>query len=213
MLPVFVISFNNLTYVSSMVQQLKKYTTNIYIVDNCSTYPPLLEFLDSTDVKVIRMTENHGHTVVYRDEIRKIAGDKYFITDPDLLLNPNLPDDFMDTMYKISVKYGVHKVGFALDITKDIREDVLAQGRFKIKEWESQFWNKKINDPLEMYLAPIDTTFCLVNFNNKTDWNTQIRMAGDFTAIHRPWLTNWKSEFQPGELEYYKSHTKCSWWI
>ena len=213
MLPIFIISFNNLTYVKSMVEQLKKYTTSIYIVDNCSTYPPLLEFLDSTDVKVIRMPQNYGHTVVYRNEIRKIGGDKYFITDPDLLLNPNLPQDFMETLNKISEKYQAYKVGFALDITKDIRDDVLLYGYYTIKQWESQMWRYPINDSEfpNLWKTGIDTTFCLVNHTYPKD--IYIRVAGNFTAVHRPWLTYWKSEFQPGELEFYKTHTKYSSWI
>jgi hypothetical protein len=158
------------------------------------------------------MPQNYGHTVVYRDEIRKIGGDKYFITDPDLLLNPDLPQDFMDTLCKISDKYQAYKVGFALDITTDIREDV-RYGSYTIKQWESQMWRHPISDSEfpDLWKTGIDTTFCLVNHTFPKE--TYIRVAGNFTAVHRPWLTYWQTEFQPGELEYYKAHTKCSSWI
>jgi hypothetical protein len=196
-----------------MVEQLKKYTTKIYIVDNCSTYPPLVEFLDSTDVEVIRMPENYGHKVVYREEIRKIGGDKYFITDPDLLLNPDMPLDFMETFCKISDKHRAHKVGVALDVTKDIRDDIKLWGRFTIKDWESQMWRNPIEDSEypNLWKTGVDTTLCLVNFNYPVD--DHLRIAGNFTAVHRPWLTYWKTELKPGELEYYKNNSICSSWI
>ncbi len=193
-----------------MVEQLKKYTQNIYIVDNCSTYPPLIDYLNTINVNVIRQDRNYGHTVIYRDDIRKIGMSKYIITDPDLLINPNLPDNFIEILCNLSEKYRANKVGFALDISTDIRKDVLYGGK-TIQSWESQFWSKKIlDDTFNLYDAPIDTTFCLINHNYPS---TNIRIAGDFTAVHRPWLTYWKSELPIDELEFYKKTTKCSSWI
>jgi hypothetical protein len=215
MIPVFIIAFNNPTYVSSMVEQLLKYTSDIYIIDNCSTFPPMIKLLDETKVNVIRMPENYGHKVYQRPEIQDlIKGDFYCITDPDLTLNPKLPSNFIDLFRDISIQYQKHKVGFALDHLNNIRTDVTFQGK-TITDWEWWGWNFRIDHPiLEMYPSTIDTTFCLINKNYPDDnGRNHIRIAGDFLCIHRPWLTNWKEELPEDELNFYKSHATCSTWI
>ena len=43
--PIFIINYNRLSYIEKFVSQLEMYGfTNINIIDNCSTYPPLLEY-------------------------------------------------------------------------------------------------------------------------------------------------------------------------
>jgi FkbM family methyltransferase len=56
-----------------------------------------------------------------------------------------------------------------------------------IYDWESQFYQNKINDDIyELYDASIDTAFCLVN--KKYEYNDyNVRIAGNFTAKHLPW--------------------------
>jgi hypothetical protein len=64
-----------------------------------------------------------------------------------------------------------------------------------IREWETQFWKKKIDASgdaataaYELYDADIDTTFCLMNKTNiMMGYDNKIRVAGDFTAKHIPW--------------------------
>ena len=211
-IPVCIISYNCFTYVKSMVEQLLKYTSNIVIIDNCSTYPPLIEYLKTVNVKIIRMDRNYGHTVCYRPEVRNIVGNKYIVTDPDLTLNEKTPSNFIEVLSTLSDTYKVHKVGLALDITGDLRPDQ----KQKISQWESQYWRNRIpHEQYELYVAPIDTTFCLVNFNTgmRHDWMTQIRIAGDFTCKHRPWMIGWKNELLPGELEYYLQNNISTTWL
>lgn len=215
MIPVFIIAFNNPTYVSSMIDQLLKYTSDIYIIDNCSTFPPMIKLLDETKVTVIRMPENYGHKVYERAEIQDLVkGDYYCITDPDLTLNPNLPSNFIEIFKNISDEYKKHKVGFALDHLNNIRTDVRCEGK-TITEWEWWLWNFRIDHPtLEMYPSTIDTTFCLINKKYPNDeGRNHIRVAGDFLCVHRPWLTTWKNELPTDELEFYKTHATCSTWV
>ena len=90
-IPIYIIAYNNLFHVKNMVNQLEIYTTNIHIIDNCSTYQPLLDYY-ATEYKydLMKMDRNYGHLVIYRPvwvQIPKIFG----MTDPDLQLNPDLP--------------------------------------------------------------------------------------------------------------------------
>jgi hypothetical protein len=197
-----------------MVEQLLQFVSSkdIHILDNNSTYPPMVEYLKSIDslVCVHRFHINHGHYVVTR--ISSFTdSNMYIITDPDLTLNPNLPKDFISQLVTISNIYKTYKTGFALDISNNIRTDITFCNQTPM-QWESQFWHNKIpNDSYELYASDIDTTFCLIN--TKYSKGIHIRIAGNFTCIHRPWLIDWRSEIPEEELKYYLENNKSSSWI
>ena len=216
-IPIFIISYNQYTFVKSMVEQLLKYSTNIYIIDNKSTYPPLVNYLKSIEdkVTVLYMDKNYGHRVYMRDEITKLCNDKYIITDPDLLLNPNLPQNFIDILSNISDEYKIGKVGFALDITNNINTNLLSSdNKRNIIEWESQFWKNRINNSdYELYNADIDTTFVLINKKYYSDMYNGIRVAGNFTCAHIPWIINYEKMLLDDELNYYRNNNVSTTWV
>jgi hypothetical protein len=194
--PIIIICYNNYKYVQNTVKQIQKINRNYYnyiqILDNCSTCSDTKNYLKIVDCKVIHNTKNGGPWI--NSERNKFLYDtlpeKFILTDPDLQFNENLPNDFIEKMVELSNKYKCRKIGFALDISDF---DVMYQDKYclnrTIYDWEKQFWQKKINnDEYELYQAPIDTTFCLIN---KQIWekfeNSDIRMAGNFTAKHLPW--------------------------
>lgn len=205
-IPAFIIAYNQPTFIKGMVSQLEKYTKDITIIDNKSTFVPLLDYYEQEyPYTLLRQKENYGHMVYTRKEIKKLAGGLYLLTDPDLLFNPQLPPDFLSTLIAVSEECNAGKVGFALFIdSDDIRED-LHLNKTPIKEWESKFWEKPVSfssDPnLEMYWAAIDTTFCLIN-ETKRNWD-HIRIAGDFTCMHIPWHKGFEERLQSGEYEAY----------
>ena len=225
-IPIFIISWNQYTYVKSMVEQLQKYpNTKIYIIDNNSTYKPLVDYLKKIDgkngVEVLYQPENYGHTVYERPDIYERGGEMYIVTDPDLTLNANMPDNFREIMAEISESHKANKVGFALDITNNLDLTKKLDGKpnetFAVNE--AQYWKDRIQHPkYELYRAPIDSTFALINKKYRTLGNmyNSIRMAGDFTAVHRPWIINHEKDLLPGEMEYYlgegnKSTTLKRW--
>jgi hypothetical protein len=221
-IPVFIISYNQYTFVKSMVEQLQPYTTNIYVIDNKSTYEPLIEYLkeiNGNKATVLWMPENYGHKVYERDEIIALGGEKYVVTDPDLLLNPNLPPNFIDILAELSDKYKTNKIGFALDIKNNINiKKKLTNGK-TLPEHESVYWSQPISDPdYTLYRANIDTTFALINkeYYMKGSLENSIRVAGDFTCVHRPWLNDWEADLEPGELDHYlnanNKSTTITWW-
>jgi hypothetical protein len=204
-----------------MVDQLAPYTSDIYIIDNKSTYQPLIDYLKEIDgikAKVLWMPENYGHKVYERDEIIALGGDKYIVTDPDLLLNPKLPRNFIEVLAELSDKYKTNKIGFALDTKNNIDLSKKYRGK-TLPEHEAMYWLEPVADPeYELYRADIDTTFALINkkYYNRGQLNNSIRVAGDFTCIHRPWLNNWEADLEEGELEHYlnasnKSTTITLW--
>ena len=79
-IPIFIISYNRLSYVEQMICWLEKSGyTNIHVIDNASTYPPLLEYYKTLTYKVHFMKENYGHMVFWKcGEFEKYR--KYFFT-------------------------------------------------------------------------------------------------------------------------------------
>lgn len=229
-IPIFIISWNQYTYLKDLVEQLLKYPSlEIYIIDNQSTYEPLVKYLNEIDsrVKVLRQDANHGHKVYEMEHILKfidgLGVTKYIVTDPDLKLNPKMPPNFLDRLAKLSDKYKKNKVGLALDITRNIDlARKLDDTEQTIADNERQYWSKPIpnTEGYELYDAPIDTTFALINTDYRKigELDNSIRVAGDFTCVHRPWLKNFKDELIPGEYDFYigngnKSTTLNRWRI
>ena len=68
-IPIVVICWNSLTFIKGFLNQLKKYNNPILILDNNSTYQPLLEYYkeikeELKDKITIRLLDqNYGHTV------------------------------------------------------------------------------------------------------------------------------------------------------
>lgn len=206
-----IIGYNQATYIKNMVSQLEKYTKDIVIIDNHSDYQPLLDYYQN-DFKysLLRQKANYGHTVYHRGWVKNITGDIFILTDPDLQFNPNLPSDCIQQLIDVSQTYQANKVGFALLIdADDIRSELTFFG-MPLKEWESRFWQNKIDDPkngLELYWADIDTTFCLVNRKYP---NKNIRVAGNYTCIHIPWHMNFQKNLLQDEYESYLNNNVSS---
>ena len=69
-IPVFLISFNRLSYLESMIKRLEQMNVkNIHIIDNASTYPPLLEYYKSIPYEVFYMKSNEGQMVFWKNSI------------------------------------------------------------------------------------------------------------------------------------------------
>jgi hypothetical protein len=214
-LPSVIIGYNQVTYIRNMVKQLEKYTSDIIVIDNNSNYQPLINYYENEfKYTLLKMEKNYGHLVYHRDQVQKMVGDLYVLTDPDLQFNPKLPEQFIHNLISISNYYQASRVGFALLIdADDIRTDVRL-GNYSIQSWEHQFWKNRIiyypNLTMELYSAPIDTTFCLINRRGRPDLS--IRVAGDYTCKHLPWHVNFQSQFEPGEYEsYLRNNTSTNW--
>lgn len=216
-MPAVIIGYNQLTFIRNMVNQLEKYTSDISVIDNNSTFKPLLDYYQS-DFKytLLKQKRNYGHTVYGHEYIQNLVGDLYILTDPDLQFNSKLPDNFIQQLTEISNEFNVPRVGFALCIdSDDIRTDIDYNGH-SIKNWEAQFWQRRISSPqkpkLELYHAPIDTTFCLIN-RTYSRHGPHIRVAGDFTCFHIPWHKDYHKLLEDGEYESFLENNRSSNWF
>ena len=193
--PVFIPVFNNPTFLRSMVEQLQARSfASITVLDNGSTYPPMLDLLDelSHQVQVRRFGENLGPRSVFTIPSQwDLMPPIFCLTDPDLAFNPDMPRDFVTKLFELSERHQRGKVGLALDISdpSSLRDEefVIGGASYKAWEWEAQFWEKELEPGV--YDAPIDTTFALYNkrFFDPAKPFDALRVAGSYTCDHLPW--------------------------
>ena len=201
-IPIVIICYNNYRYVANTLSQIerinKDYYANIIILNNASTCVDTIAYLKTVGVSGVSVINNVGNlgpwiTHLNNRHIYDILPDKYIITDPDLKLNEKIPCNFIEILANLSDTYKTAKIGFALDISDHEQFHTTKEymANQTIREWESQFWKKRISnadDAYELYDADIDTTFCLMNKTNiMRGYDNKIRVAGDFTAKHIPW--------------------------
>jgi len=212
---IVVIGFNQYTYITKMIKQLEPYSNDIIIIDNNSDYKPLINYYENEyKYTLLKMDKNYGHKVYEETFIVNMLGNNYIITDPDLEFNKKLPANCIQEMVQISKEYKAGRVGFALLIdTDDIRPELSYAG-MPLKQWEGRFWMNKIKHPkLDLYNAPIDTTFCLLNTVNNIH-GLSIRIGGDYICKHKPWHYNYYLELLDDEYDYYlKNNKSTNFWV
>lgn len=210
--PIIINNYNRLTFLKDLLECLsKRGYTNIHIIDNKSTYPPLLEYYDSCPYTVYRLKENLGFLAFTKSGLYKKFKNKFFVyTDSDIYLPDECPDDFIEYFYKelISHPY-MAKVGNALRID-DLPDCYKLKN--KVIEWESRFWEKSIGN--DRYIAVIDTTLALhkPNFKVGKDYTgNRMRVAGKYTAVHQPWYVD-SDNLNEEEQYYVNSTTQSTFW-
>lgn len=209
--PIIINNYNRLSFLKKLIEQLERMGYyNIYILDNKSTYPPLLEFYNTCPYKIFYLKKNFGYLALWKSGIYKIFKNRYFVyTDSDILPGEKCPNNFLDNFYKIMIKYNASKVGFALSIN-DI--PTYYKLRFKVIEHEQKFWKNQINE--NIFLGDIDTTFALYRPNIKGGCRAlgkHIRVGGNYTAYHLPWYID-SENLDNEELFYTNSCIQSTHW-
>jgi hypothetical protein len=212
-IPVIINNFNRLSYLRELLRWLERAgMKNIYILDNASTYPPLLEFYKNSTHKIIYLGANLGHLALWKSKyFNQFKSSFYIYTDPDVVPIEECPNDAIAQFLDILLAHSqLEKVGFSLKI-----DDLPLQyaKREEVKNWEEKFWQNEIAPGI--FDAAIDTTFALYKpYTNGNIWvSPAVRTGFPLTARHMPWYEN---SAQPDEETlYYQAHIKkgASHWI
>lgn len=215
-IPIIIISFNQLYYLKQLVSfLLKSGYENIVIVDNKSTYKPLLDYFNIIEkqVTLYKLNDNYGHRVFWirKDLFQKYTRGYYAVTDADIVPDFKCPQDFLLHFKRIlDDNYKVNKVGFSLRID-DIPEH--NQNRNRIIEWEKKFWNKK--DENGNFCSDIDTTFALYRPSSfsflKLPFFKAIRTKEPYMAVHGGWYIN-TSNLTREQKHFMKTASNSSSW-
>jgi hypothetical protein len=208
-IPIIINNRNRLTFMMELISSLEiRGYENIYIIDNNSTYPPLLEYYSKCQYNIFRLKQNIGHLAIWETDIYKsFINDYYVYTDPDVVLIEECPDDFLSFFVESLKKFRyTPKVGLSLKI--DDLPDCFSKKQDVIG-WEKQFFQTKENEFL--YVAPVDTTFALYRpwaRNGANSAYKTFRSAYPYMARHKPWYIDNSNLSE--EEKYYIEHSEMS---
>lgn len=178
----------------------------IYILDNDSSYKPLLEYYkfmeQDTRVEVVRLP-NMGHTALWEaDILHKLGIDGMFVyTDSDVVPVAACPHDVVRQLAELLVRYpDIDKAGLGL-VTADITLDCE-----NVREYEAKFYHIPLEK--DVWFAHVDTTFALYRPRCPYRIMKSIRTTGDMMARHLPWYLD-KNNL-PEDERYYVEHANAS---
>ncbi len=205
MIPIVINNFNRLSTTKKLVEQLFLLDyTDVTILDNNSTYSPLLEWYKTLNINVHLFGENYGPLAIYNSgtiaDYKRL--DWIVYTDSDVELNPLTPKNFVEDLVVWAERHNFGKCGLALKID-DLPQNAYTQ---EVRNWESNFWKEKLEE--NVFVASVDTTFCIIKPRNQFDYRA-IRVAGDYTARHMPWYVNFNN-LSEEELYFLENSSQLS---
>ena len=103
-IPIIINNFNRLTTLRLLTETLTACGyTNIYILDNASTYPPLLEYYKTCPFTVFHLNQNLGFKALWKSPLKKrFCNDYYIYTDSDVIPSDYCPKDFIDYFFNLN---------------------------------------------------------------------------------------------------------------
>jgi SAM-dependent methyltransferase len=210
-IPIIINNFNQLSHIrQQLTWLLGAGHTNILILDNCSTYKPLLKYYSTLPdrIKVVLLEKNYGKTALWDANIigRLNVNGPFVYTDSDVIPDGKCTKDLVAHLQSILRAFPqVHKVGPGLKIN-DLPE------RYKFKEevqiWERQFWRRPV--ARGVFLAPIDTTFALYRSGSAFMQEPALRTGWPYLARHQPWYADSNSPSE--EEQFYATMAKKTNW-
>ena len=199
---------NRLTTTKNMVDKLLELNTDeeIIIIDNGSTYPPLLEWYNNINNPnvAVHFEKNEGHLALWATQLDKQLGEYFVYTDSDIILPDEFPKGWKLIMYHLIKWYSSYdKIALALHI-----DDLPDHYRYKnqVKRNEARWWIEKYDSEMFDYLykADTDTTFAMMrNFGDNCYKSLRISKP-NMMARHHGWYLDLDNLDE--EEKYYLDH-------
>lgn len=211
-IPIIICNFNRLEYLRETLKSLmNKGYNNLYVLDNKSTYQPLLEFYEKDcPCPVLRLNENYGHKALWDSGAVKDFDKDFFVyTDPDLVFKDDCPEDIVLFMLNVLKRHPrVDKIAASLEIS-DIPEEYPLKE--KVLQNEQRFFEKM---KYGCYVADVDTTFAMYYPFSSAAFHEEdftLRTPRPYMMKHLPWYRVGESE----EDRYYVEHKRkdVGWWV
>lgn len=210
LLPIFVNCRDRVTDLRELVAWLERAGhERIILIDNDSTWEPLLEYLATSPHEVLRMGENCGSKALWNREL--VPDEPFVYTDPDVVPVEDCPTDAVLHLSDILERAPAHcwKAGLGLKL-----DDVPRDGR--PMEWEESLVSADREIEPGVFDSLVDTTFAL--YRPSAPFNLYgIRTGAPYQVRHMPWYAEdlsdenrhyleravagpWGSEFQVGAV-------------
>ena len=210
-IPIVIMNRDRLYPLINQIDVIKsKGYNNIIILDNMSTYEPLLDWYASSNIDMfyndITKNSNKAFTDLINIQHPKfldIISDWYVFNDSDIIPVESVPDTFIDDLIMYAKKYNKSKVGMSIKID-DINLD------YPLNKWvydyESTYWTGGIIDgDVELYPHPIDTTFAVHSPGTMPCWSDDtLRVGLPYIVTHAPFY--YDPNNLPDDEKYYLSH-------
>ncbi len=220
MIPIFVISFNRLWCLQPCIEALCKLgeEVTLIVIDNGSSYPPLLSYLKALEKK--------GIEVYYRKPLKSIRNlygsiiesvnlwfksheaSFYGICDCDIVLENPSPTYLQTFTDLLKEKPTIQAVGCILRI--DDIPDYYPLKATVLKR-HKRFTTSPLHtkEHVTFVEAPIDTTFAIYRSSYRKAGVTKaaIRLCGNFQAKHLDWYIN-PNDMMEDQILYLKGSTK-----
>jgi SAM-dependent methyltransferase len=207
--PIFIQNFNQLSYLRRLLDWLLGTGyTNICIIDNHSSYVPLLQFYAEAQsrhgIHVVRRDRNGTRTTLWDGQYLERFGvtGPFVYTDSDVVPDKSCPADVIARLASYLRKYPhILKAGLGLRID-DLPESYTF--RREVAAWERQFWRAPVCRGA--VLAQIDTTFALYRPNSQFGIIPALRTGWPYLARHETWYQD--STSLSDEQQYYASEVE-----
>lgn len=219
-IPLIIPNFNQKTYLINMINWWNYYTHSapVYVVDNASTYEPLLSFYDKcknvfNNVEIIRCEINNcGENLkAFLQEYIHGKYQYYVISNPDIQPHPEVPENFLKIYVEVLNNYSYHRVG--LGLIYDDLPDFIDNKADVIKNEKSHWLNKQIvatkQGKYKGYKTGIDLTFCLYKTQNggwltNKEGNNFANALRLFKAFHFGWYVGPQTAIDEN-INYFKT--------
>jgi hypothetical protein len=209
-LPVFINARDRVTDLRTLVAWFERAGhQRITILDNDSTYEPLLEFYEQTPHEVIRLGENCGSQALWRSRVILPPGEWFVLSDPDVIPLDDCPLDAVWVLKETLMRYSCQltavfakaqkaALGLFLD---DVPEDMpsLAHERALVAP-------HTLVEP-GVHWSLVDTTFAVYRPGARFSYDG-LRMGHPYQARHTSWYVRelgvedryYLDRARPGEL-------------
>ena len=209
-LPIFINCRDRLGCLQQLVSWLLEAGYHrIFLIDNASTYPPLLAYYEDVirdgRVTVVRLSRNFGHRAIWQAYLLQKLDIRtpYVYTDPDVLPVEDCPKGIVARLYQILRRYPfLAKVGAGLktdDLPRPQRSMQIAQG-------QAAYQQVPVEE--ELYYAACDTTFALYAPIRHYTVSPAMCTGGRLLLRHLPWYLD--SQHLPEDEAYYIAHADAS---
>lgn len=211
----FIIFRDRVTYANRCWIALAKAGLEPVVVDQGSTWPGALDWLDDLaqdGLEVLRRDGGHPRSLWHWEPFRAACGtDRYVVTDCDVIPSDDCPLDWPGQLSGLLDRHPEYdKAGLGLRIDR-IPEHY--QRRDHVLKWEQKFWDEPLNGAqLKVYKAPIDTTLAMYRGPGFDVTLSALRTGHPYVADHVAWYEDY-SELDE-ELRWYHEHAEpgISYW-
>lgn len=208
---IFINNRDYLTWTKNMAEHLANQNHEVIIVDNGSTYEPLLNWYSTCPFKVHRLG-NLGKEALWVSGLCNEIDDYYVLTDSDLDISM-VPADWTEVLMEGFKRFpNLNKCGLSWDETTVPVEN---PAQILDRMPNSIAWDNRIDGGFFAY--PVDTSFA-INRPHAPFAISGVRKDRPYTGLHLPWHIVLEPSSDPtkysvlfnDEILYYFEHVENS---